>query len=124
MLKSNKFWAIALGVILLVSAAIAFIPRRSIGDVANIYRDGVLIKSVDLSAVKEPYSFTLQNGGDVNVISVEHGRIRISDANCPDKLCVRQGWISDSAAPIVCLPHRLVITISSAVTPYYDAIAS
>ncbi|MBR4895991.1 MAG: NusG domain II-containing protein, partial [Clostridia bacterium] len=46
-----------------------------------------------------------------NTVRVETGRIRIVSADCPDKICVDTGWISDSAAPIVCLPHRLVIRL-------------
>ena len=53
---------------------------------------------------------TDRDGGE-NVISVEPGRIRISDANCPDHVCVDTGWISDGVIPIVCLPHQLVIRI-------------
>ena len=59
-----------------------------------------------------PYELTVtdRDGGE-NVISVEPGRIRISDANCPDHVCVDTGWISDGVIPIVCLPHQLVIRI-------------
>ena len=33
------------------------------------------------------------------------------EADCPDQVCVRQGWVQDRTVPIVCLPHRLVIEI-------------
>ena len=45
------------------------------------------------------------------MIRVEPGRIAVIGADCPDKVCVEAGWRSDSASPIVCLPHRLVIRI-------------
>ncbi len=45
------------------------------------------------------------------MIRVEPGRIAVTAADCPDKVCVDAGWRSDSASPIVCLPHRLVIRI-------------
>ncbi|MBQ4350981.1 MAG: NusG domain II-containing protein [Clostridia bacterium] len=84
---------------------------RAPGTVANIYRDGVCVRSVDLSRVTEPYEFTLTDASGENTVRVEPGRIRIVSADCPDKICVEAGWISDSAAPIVCLPHRLVIRL-------------
>ena len=34
---------------------------------------------------------------------------RVSEAECPDKTCVRTGWLSSSAMPIVCLPNHLII---------------
>jgi len=35
------------------------------------------------------------------------------DSACPDKLCVRSGWISRPKESIVCLPNRVVIEIKS-----------
>ena len=67
---------------------------------------------LDLSAVTDPYTFTVEGpGGFTNTILVEPGRIRVSQANCPDQVCVEMGAISDGTVPIVCLPHKLVIEI-------------
>lgn len=35
------------------------------------------------------------------------------EAECPDHTCINMGWL-DSAAPIVCLPNRLVIRFAGA----------
>ena len=59
----------------------------------------------------KPFSFTVAWEGGYNVVEVERGRIRVAEANCPDQICVRQGWLSNSAAPIACLPHKLVIRL-------------
>ena len=42
---------------------------------------------------------------------VEGGRVRVSQADCPDQVCVNQGWISDGTVPIVCLPNQLIVQI-------------
>ncbi len=34
-------------------------------------------------------------------------------ADCPDKLCVKQGKISKSGESIICLPHKVVVKISA-----------
>ena len=78
---------------------------------ARITRDGVLLEEIDLDKVEAPRSFTLEDGSGSNTVVVEKGRIRISKADCPDQVCVNQGWISDGTAPIICLPHRLMIEI-------------
>lgn len=44
-------------------------------------------------------------------MEVEPGRIRIVSATCPDQVCVRQGWISDSTVPVVCLPNQVIVEI-------------
>ena len=79
---------------------------------ARITRDGVLLEVIDLDRVAEPYSFTLEDGSGANTVQVERGRIRISAADCPDQVCVKQGWVSSGAAPIVCLPHKLVVELA------------
>ena len=84
------------------------------GTVANVYQNGVCIRSIDLAAVTEGYTFTVTDEAGENVVEVAPGRIRVLSADCPDQVCVRMGWLSDAAAPIVCLPHRLVIRIETA----------
>jgi hypothetical protein len=78
---------------------------------ARITRDGVLLEEIDLDKVEEPRSFVLEDGSGTNTVQMEKGRIRILEADCPDQVCVNQGWISSGAVPIVCLPHRLMIEI-------------
>lgn len=85
--------------------------RRPDGSVANIYVDGRLVRSVDLDALTAAETFTVDTGRGENVILAEHGRIRVQSSDCPDQVCVNDGWLT-SAAPIVCLPHRLVIEFS------------
>ena len=97
------------------SAVYILLPRG--GDpspVARITRDGVLVEEIDLSRVEQPCTFTLEDGRGSNTVLVERGRICISRADCPDQICVRQGWISDKSVPIVCLPHKLMIEITGA----------
>ena len=94
------------------SAAYLLLQRESVpAPVARITRDGVLLEEIDLDRVSEPYSFPLEDGNGRNTLSVEKGRIRIAEADCPDQVCVNQGWISNGTVPIICLPHRLMIEI-------------
>jgi len=100
--------------VLLVTAAAATLIiywARPAGTIANIYQNGICIFSIDLSAAAEPYSFTVEGKHGENTITVEGGQICISEADCPDQVCVHQGWISNSVIPVVCLPHELVIQI-------------
>ena len=45
------------------------------------------------------------------MVELAPGRVRMYSANCPDQVCVHQGWVSDGAAPLVCLPNGLVIQL-------------
>lgn len=96
-----------------VCAAVYGINRGE-GAVAEIYKDGELIETVDLQNVEKPYEFEVRDGDNVNVIRVEKGRIRVASASCPDKICVNRGYISDGVMPIVCLPNKLIIKVVGA----------
>jgi len=120
-LRSDKFWLAVLGLAVIVSAAAALLLGQAEAGRALVYRDGALIESIDLSNVPEPYAFSV-GGPGFNVIEVERGRIRVSDADCSDRFCVRQGWASGGAVPIVCLPHRLVIMLEGGATTDLDAV--
>ena len=114
-MKSTKFWMIIIATLLLVStiASVLIYKSNGAGNVASIYQNGKLVKEIHLDTVTSPYVFNLERkDGGYNTIAVEQGRISVFDASCPDHVCVKTGWISDGAIPIVCLPNELVIKIT------------
>ena len=50
------------------------------------------------------------NGGS-NLLVISGGEAWVSEANCPDKVCMGMGKISRSGEFIACLPNRLIITV-------------
>lgn len=85
------------------------------GCIADIYQNGKLIRSIPIDQVKEPYSMDIRgDNGCVNHIEIRPGSIGVTWADCPDKLCVNQGFIHSPAIPITCLPNRLVIILRAA----------
>lgn len=112
MAKTRTWIYIIVAILLLSLAASLYLwTRDAKGRIANVYVDRALVRSVDLDALTSPLRFTVETERGVNVILAEPGRIRVESADCPDKICVESGWLSDSAAPIVCLPHRVVIEL-------------
>jgi hypothetical protein len=109
----NRFWIIVIAAIFIAAAVIAVLQytQKAPGQYAEIYQDGVLLQTVDLSKDSE---FTISNNaGGYNTILVKDGAISVIEANCPDKYCIHQGAISGGAQPIVCLPNKLVIKIAA-----------
>lgn len=112
--KSNKSWLGVLALLLCVSALGAWLvmARTGTGTTAVITLDGDEVERIDLSRVTEPYTLSFTGkGGITNVVEVQPGAIRVKEADCPDRICVKQGWIRTGVAPIVCLPNALTITI-------------
>lgn len=81
---------------------------------ANIYQDGKLMYSINLSLVEESYEILLEsNDGSSNTILVEPDGVTMINASCPDHICMSLGKINSSLIPITCLPNKVVISIEA-----------
>lgn len=78
-------------------------------DTVVVTVDGVEKLRVPLSA-EGVYSVPLAEGEE-NVIAVEGGAVWMQSANCRDQLCVQQGCTRSAGKQIVCLPHRVVVSL-------------
>ncbi len=110
----TRTWVIIIAAAALALAALSalLLTRHGEGTVVQIIQDDTVIREIDLSRVTKEYSFTVDSPyGGSNTILVQPGRICVSDADCPDRICVHQGWLTDDPVPIVCLPHRLIIAL-------------
>lgn len=74
-----------------------------------VSRDGTMQMRVPLS--EDIRLLLSDDSGNENLLVIEGGSAHLEDSNCPDRLCVRQGTISRSGESIICLPHKLVISI-------------
>ena len=48
-----------------------------------------------------------------NTLVIENGKAYISNAQCPDGLCVKMGHISKVGQSVICLPNEIVVEIVS-----------
>ena len=110
MSRSTKLILLLLAGAALLSVLAVVLPRQGEDHpVARITLDGALVQEIELDKVGASFTFTVTGAsGLTNTILVEQGRIRVEAADCPDQICVRQGFISDGTVPIVCLPNQLV----------------
>lgn len=122
MTKSNRFWLCLFAALLLFSvlaaALISFLPSQ--GSTAVIYVNGEQVAEIELSQLQEPYELSI--GGN-RILATNEG-IAVIEADCKDQSCVRQGMISDTGMPIVCLPNRLVVQIEHGEASEFDAVSS
>ena len=104
--------ATALLLLLCAASILCLLPREDTRYTAHIYQNGTLIMSIPLDQVTQPRQFTLYGeNGCSNTLEVRPGSIGIVSADCPDKICVQQGFLHDSRLPVTCLPNRIVITL-------------
>ena len=113
--KKKRKHDIVLGLILLSVALILFVI-----DLTNISPDTgnkKVVVSVDGKKTAEyplkkdaTYELSGSHLG-TNTLVIKSGKAYISEANCPDKQCMKQGKISKTGEMLVCLPNRVVVKI-------------
>lgn len=82
--------------------------------------NGNVVKTLPLMSAHT--KFTVTAGSHYDVVEIKDGKVRIVEADCPDKLCVKMGWISKFPQQIVCLPNRVVVKIAGTGEADVDAI--
>ena len=110
--KKTKIWIVVLlSVVLLGLLGFFALSRLGGGTIAVITVDGQEYWRIDLSRVTESYDIEIDTKYGHNTVHVAPGRIAVTQADCPDGICVAQGAIDRGGIPIVCMPHRLVVKI-------------
>ena len=56
-------------------------------------------------------TFAIQGQLSTMVIEIKSGKIRVVHSDCPQKICIKTGWIKNSGQIIACVPNRVVIMI-------------
>ena len=78
--------------------------------VAEIYYDGKIVETVNLTEKEEKKIITGEN--DSVVITAEDGKIYFEKSVCPDKVCVKSGELHKNGDFASCLPEKVIIKIS------------
>ncbi|HHX17003.1 MAG TPA: NusG domain II-containing protein [Mollicutes bacterium] len=111
----NRYDFILISVILFVCLlflGITYINGEKDANVAYVYYDNKLVKTIDLRIDETKEYIVKGYNGDV-VIETKKNQIRVKEEKSPLNLCSKQGFISSSLETIVCLPNKVVIKIES-----------
>ncbi|HBA92985.1 MAG TPA: NusG domain II-containing protein [Ruminococcaceae bacterium] len=104
---------IIIGVVAVIVSVLAFFlyfVNADSGSVVIVEKDGEVIETLSLEQDAERvYEFD----GETNTLVIEDGKAKITDANCPDGICSQHKSINKSGESIICLPHKLVVTVSN-----------
>jgi len=121
-MKKKDF--ILISIVLLISALLLlfynFIGKQD-SDRVLVTIDGKEYLTLSLT---EEIQLTIDAGnGKTNVLVIENKTADITDASCPDKLCVSHKSISKNGETIVCLPNKVVVQIIKSGEKGLDGIA-
>ena len=82
---------------------------RSPGAQVTVTVDNVRLASFPLDEQRE---YLIETSYGTNLLVITDGTAMLTEADCPDKLCVKQGAIRCAGDSIICLPHKLVVEIT------------
>ena len=103
----TKTWILVLAVVVAVCVGLSvwlLWPKEQATAVKVISR-GNLLTTLPLS---EDTEFSVLTPDGMNIVTVKDGKVAVTQADCPDRYCMKRGWCS-GGTQIVCLPNRLVL---------------
>ena len=99
---------------------VPYLLNKNIPEVVRIIQDGHEIAAYSL--LEDRIESIPYGDENYNLLLISNGQVSVSDADCPDKLCVHQHSISRNGESIICLPHKLVIQIEAKEESELDAV--
>ncbi|WP_152394989.1 NusG domain II-containing protein [Paenibacillus guangzhouensis] len=119
MMKLRRGDIMLIGIVLLCAIIFIIIKAfpnevsdESHSKIAKITVDGKIFRTVELTA--EPQEIKVETeDGHYNLLKVHDHGIEMIDADCPDKVCLTFGFITNPSQTIVCLPHRVLVEIEN-----------
>ncbi|MFV0343977.1 MAG: NusG domain II-containing protein [Anaerocolumna sp.] len=120
--KKNDIKLIAIILVLAVAGMIFMFLTQKPGDKVIVIVDGEIYKEYSLN---KDLSVDIEgvNGG-INHLVIEEGHADVTDADCPDKLCVNQKQIDKNGETIVCLPNKVIVKVISETESEIDGVAN
>lgn len=114
---------VLIGVILIIGLVLIIIinATKTEGSRVLITVDGK--KYAELPLDKDTTFTIKQEDGSINILTVRDGQVDMTEANCPDKICVKHPNIHYNSETIVCLPHKVVLQIVDGEKNETDAVA-
>ena len=97
--------------VVIIGAVLAgvFLLGKKPGKTVVVSIDGKAIATYPLDEDRQ--ELLIGKDGGTNRLIITKGEAWIDEADCPDKLCVHQGKISNVNESIVCRPHRITVRI-------------
>lgn len=90
-------------------SAIFYAANKKAAKQVLVTVDGQAVATLDLN--RDTDMIINGYGGSTDHLVIKDGYASITEASCPDKVCVRTGKIHKTGELIVCLPNRVVVSV-------------
>lgn len=112
----KKLDIIIIAILLLLSfVPSVFISSKNNSNFSDIYAEiqvaGKVIDKISFSNINEEKEIPIHTKYGDNIIRISKDGVYMYKADCPDKVCLKDGTITKFGQSLVCLPHKLIIEI-------------
>ncbi|WP_250673112.1 NusG domain II-containing protein [Paraclostridium ghonii] len=121
MKKNDFFLLLSILIIIGMWMGFNFLKGLDEGEKIIIYLDNKVYKEVSIDDTEE---IIIKTDSGFNKIKIHDRGVEVIDASCPDKVCVKTGFIDKSNKNIVCIPNKVSIKIMSNEKNDIDTIAN
>ncbi|MBO4354478.1 MAG: NusG domain II-containing protein [Clostridia bacterium] len=101
-----------LAVLVLIGLALWLL--RGEGDIVVVEVNGTAYGSYALNIDRTVEIRTGEGGKELNLLVIKDGKAYVETATCPDGICAAHRPIFRRGESIICLPHKVVITVVKA----------
>jgi hypothetical protein len=114
MKELDRYITVALLSLVLISFAVLYLLQsRPAGEdlTLEIYKNGRLYRKIAMSGATNEEIKVADPDGHYNVVELKDGRVRVKEADCPNQICVRTGWLSKPGQISFCAPNKLKVVV-------------
>lgn len=120
-LKNDLILIFSIIVISLLSVTIILITSKQ-GNYVTIKQNGTITAVLQIDK-NQKYNIYNENNEIENTILIENGQVSMIYANCPDKICEKHKAIKNNNESIICLPNKVIVTVTNNLENEVDGVA-
>ncbi len=120
-LKNDLILIFSIIVISLLSVTIILITSKQ-GNYVTIEQNGTITAVLQINK-NQKYNIYNEDNEIENTILIENGQVSMIYANCPDKICEKHKAIKNNNESIICLPNKVIVTVTNNLENEVDGVA-
>ncbi|MCR4422039.1 MAG: NusG domain II-containing protein [Spirochaetales bacterium] len=73
--------------------------------------------SIEINYNGTHYLYSLEEDREIRfkndriIVEIKDKKVRVKESDCPDKLCMKRGWIDKPGQFIICMPNKLIVKV-------------
>lgn len=120
-LKNDLILIFSIIVISLLSVTIILLTSKH-GNYVTIEQNGTITAVLQIDK-NQKYNIYNEDNEIENTILIENGQVSMIYANCPDKICEKHKAIKNNNESIICLPNKVIVTVTNGLENEVDGVA-